>query len=54
MKIPLKIILLLGLLQAFSCRSFEQKLTIENPSNSFEAKVDSIVLTKMNQYHIPK
>ena len=53
MKISLKIIILLSLIQSFSCRSFEQKLTVEKPTNNFQTKVDSIVLTKMNQYHIP-
>lgn len=45
--------LLILLLQSCSSKSFQQNIKIENSSNEFFKKVDSIVVNKMNEYNIP-
>lgn len=46
-------ILIFLTIQSCSGQSFEQKIEVNNSLNSFDRKVDSIIVKKMNTYNIP-
>lgn len=50
---PTLVILLFIIFQSCSTKSFKQDIIINTPLVGFTDKVDSIVISKMNQYNIP-